>query len=66
MTTKLWKMNLICDKYNLDDRKFNLILDALIDPTNDVIVKRLQQEEIIHLVPLIVKDISDCGALDLD
>lgn len=66
MTTKLWKMNLICDKYNLDNRKFNLILDALINPTNDVIVKRLEEEEIKHLVPLIVKDISDCGALDLD
>ena len=66
MTTKLWKMNLICDKYNLDNRKFNLILDALINPTNDVIVKKLEEEEIKHLVPLIVKDISDFGALDLD
>tara|TARA_B100001142_G_C14178263_1_gene595099 strand:+ start:391 stop:591 length:201 start_codon:yes stop_codon:yes gene_type:complete len=66
MTTKLWKMNLICDKYNLDNRKFNLILDALINPKNDAIVKKLEEEEIKHLVPLIVKDISDCGALDLD
>lgn len=57
-------MHLICEKYNLDERRFNYVLDALIDPTNKLFVKRLQDEELLHLVPVIVKDISDSGVLD--
>lgn len=57
-------MHLICEKYNLDERRFNYVLDALIDPTNELFVKRLQDEELLHLVPVIVKDISDSGVLD--
>ena len=63
MTTILWKMNLICDKYNLDERTFNLILDCLIQPTNNQLVLKLQKEGIIHLVPNIIKDISDSGVM---
>jgi hypothetical protein len=63
MTTVLWKMNLICNKYNLDDRTFNLILDCLIDPKNNEKVALLQKEGIIHLVPNIIKDISDSGIM---
>jgi len=63
MTTILWKMNLICDKYNLDERTFNLILDCLIQPTNSQLVSKLQKEGIIHLVPNIIKDISDSGII---
>lgn len=64
MSSKIWKMHLICEKYNLDERRFNYVLDALIDPTNELFVKRLHDEELIHLVPVIVKDISDSGVLD--
>lgn len=64
MSSKIWKMHLICEKYNLDERRFNYVLDALIDPTNELFVKRLQDEELLHLVPVIVKDISDSGVLD--
>ncbi len=64
MSSKIWKMHLICEKYNLDERRFNYVLDALIDPTNKLFVKRLQDEELLHLVPVIVKDISDSGVLD--
>ena len=63
MTTILWKMNLICNKYNLDDRTFNLILDCLIDPKNNEKVALLQKEGLIHLVPNIIKDISDSGIM---
>ena len=63
MTTILWKMNLICNKYNLDERTFNLILDCLIDPKNNEKVALLQKEGIIHLVPNIIKDISDSGIM---
>ena len=63
MTTILWKMNLICNKYNLDERTFNLILDCLIDPKNNEKVALLQKEELIHLVPNIIKDISDSGIM---
>ena len=63
MTTILWKMNLICNKYNLDERTFNLILDCLIQPTNNQLVSKLQKEGKIHLVPNIIKDISDSGIM---
>ena len=56
-------MNLICNKYNLDDRTFNLILDCLIDPKNNEKVALLQKEGLIHLVPNIIKDISDSGIM---